>query len=87
MSAEELTTKYIIAMEKTLSSMQQIKGPITVNDESINEVVKYIWAYLKDANYFKEQKKFETSLTSIAYCEGLLDALKLINAVKTTSTF
>jgi hypothetical protein len=87
MSAEELTTKYIIAMEKTLSSMQQTKGPITVNDESINEVVNYIWAYLKDAKYFKEQNKFETSLTSIAYCEGLLDALKLISAIKTTPTF
>jgi hypothetical protein len=87
MSAEELTTKYIIAMEKTLSSMQQTKGPITVTNESINEVVNYIWAYLKDAKYFKEQKKFETSLTSIAYCEGLLDALKLISAIKTAPTF
>ena len=28
MSAEELTTKYIIAMEKTLSSMQQIKDAV-----------------------------------------------------------
>jgi len=87
MSAEELATKYIITMEKTLNSMQQTKGPITVSDECINEVVSYVKAYLKDAKYFKEQKKFETCLTSIAYCEGLLDALKLINAVKTASTF
>ncbi len=87
MSAEELTTKYIKAMEKTLDSMRQTKGPITVNDDSINEVVNYVKAYLKDAKYFKEQEKFETSLTSIAYCEGLLDALKLIKAVKTEATF
>ncbi len=87
MSAEELTTKYIIAMEKTLSSMQQTKGPIAVSDECINEVVSYVRSYLKDAKYFKEKKKFETSLTSIAYCEGLLDALKLISAIKTAPTF
>lgn len=87
MSAEELTTKYINAMEKTLSDMQQNKGPLNVSDECINEVVSYVKAYLKDAKYFKEQKKFETSLTSIAYCEGLLDALKLIRAVKTHSSF
>jgi hypothetical protein len=87
MSAEELTTKYIAAMEKVLLSMQQTKGPITLSDEGINEVVSYVKSYLEDAKYFKNQKKFETSLTSIAYCEGLLDALKLINAVKTASAF
>lgn len=82
MSAEDLTTKYIIAMEKVLSQIKQIKGPITINDECINEVFGYVKAYLDDAKYFSAQKKFETSLVSIAYCEGLLDALKLIGAAK-----
>ena len=42
------------------------------------------WAadYLKDAKYYKAQGKLETSLTSVAYCEGLLDALRLLGAVK-----
>ncbi len=41
------------------------------------------WAndYLKDAKYYKAQGNLETSLTSVAYCEGLLDALRLIGAV------
>jgi hypothetical protein len=39
-------------------------------------------AYLEDARYYREKKKFEVSLTSIAYCEGLLDALRLLGAVK-----
>ena len=38
--------------------------------------------YLEDAKYYKAQGKFETSLTSVAYCEGLLDALRLLGAVK-----
>lgn len=87
MTAEELTNKYINTMDKVLSKMQQTKGPINVNNRVIDEVVSYVRAYLEDAKHFREQKKFETSLTAIAYCEGLLDALKLIGAVKTEATF
>jgi len=85
MNAEELATKYITAMEKTVQTMQQTKGSITIIEECTDEIIGYVKAYLQDAKYFKEQKKFETSLTSIAYCEGLLDALKLIGAVKVPS--
>ncbi len=82
MSAEELTTKYIAAMEKVLAKIKQAKGPLTVNDQCIDEVFDNVKAYLDDAKYFRAKKKFETSLVSIAYCEGLLDALKLIGAAK-----
>jgi hypothetical protein len=82
MSAEELSNKYIIAMEKVLTQIIQAKGPLTINDDNIEEVFGYVKAYLADAKYFHAQKKFETSLVSIAYCEGLLDALKLIGAAK-----
>ena len=37
--------------------------------------------YLADAKYYKAQGKLETSLTSVAYCEGLLDGLRLMGAV------
>ncbi len=47
-----------------------------------DEIYGYVTAYLKDAKYYKDKKMFETSLTSIAYCEGLLDALKLMGAIK-----
>jgi len=83
MTAETLTQKYINNTEGTLKQLQWTKGPLTVTDESINQVKGYINAYLKDAKYYSAQKQFETSLTSIAYCEGLLDALKLIGATKT----
>jgi hypothetical protein len=86
MTAEALTEKYITAMEKTIKDMQPTKGPITITQQCINELFGYITAYLEDAKYFRNQKKYETSLTSIAYCEGLLDALKLIGATKTPTT-
>ena len=85
MSAEDLTDKYIASMEKTMKATQRVPGAITVNETCLNELVGYVKAYLADAKYFRAQRHFETSLTSIAYCEGLLDALKLIGAVKMAS--
>jgi hypothetical protein len=82
MSTELLSTKYIGAMEKTIKDMKQSKDPIVVSEERVNEILGYVTSYLEDAIYFRDQGKFETSLTSIAYCEGLLDVLKLIGAVK-----
>ena len=82
MSLDALASKYIVSAEKVLKEMQRVEGAITVNEESINNIISYATDYLEDAKYYKTQKRFETSLTSIAYCEGLLDALKLLGAVK-----
>ena len=82
MSLEALVTKYIVSTEKVLKEMQQTKGTINVTEENVVKILDYVINYLEDAKYYKAQKRFETSLTSIAYCEGLLDALKLIGAVK-----
>ena len=46
------------------------------------KVLRWAADYLEDAKYYKAQGKLETSLTSVAYCEGLLDALRLLGAVK-----
>jgi FAD synthetase len=59
----------------------QIKDEISITNENIDNIIKYAKDYLQDAKYYKNQSKFETSLTSIAYCEGLLDALKLLDVV------
>jgi FAD synthetase len=62
--------------------MQRTKGSINVAEERVDNILDYVAAYLEDAKYYKAQKKLETSLTSVAYCEGLLDALRLLGAVK-----
>jgi len=82
MSLETLTSKYIASAEKVLKEIQRTKSTVTVTKENVDSILGYVKDYLKDAKYYKSQKKFETSLTSIAYCEGLLDALKLLGAVK-----
>ena len=82
MSLEALVTKYIGSAEKVMEEMQRTEGAVAVDEAGVDEILGYVTAYLEDAKYYKAQKKFETSLTSVAYCEGLLDALRLLGAVK-----
>jgi hypothetical protein len=82
MSLEIVLTKYIASTEKVMKEMQQTKGTVSVTEENVANILGYVANYLGDAKYYKAQGKLETSLTSIAYCEGLLDALRLLEAVK-----
>ncbi len=86
MSIDALVDKYIASTEKALKDMEQTKDILKLDEKAINEIVAYAKAYLEDAKYYKDQKELETSLTSIAYCEGLIDALKLIGAIKIPTT-
>ncbi len=82
MSLEALVSKYIRSAEKVLGELQLNQDSLTLDKTSIDKVLGYVESYLADAKYYKAQKRFETSLTSIAYCEGLLDALRLLGAVR-----
>ncbi len=82
MNIEPLVEKYIASTRKVLKKLQLTKKVVMLTEEDVNSVLGYVNNYLADAKYYKTQKNFETSLTSIAYCEGLLDALRLLGAVK-----
>jgi hypothetical protein len=82
MSLETLTTKYISMAEKVFIELTRTQMPISLTEEMVASVLSYATDYLEDAKYYKAQGKLETSLTSVAYCEGLLDALRLLGAVK-----
>jgi len=82
MSLETVVTKYIASTEKVMKEMQLTKGTVSVTEKNVANILDYVVNYLEDAKYYKTQRKLETSLTSIAYCEGLLDALRLLEAVK-----
>ena len=68
--------------EKVFSELKRTQTPISLTEEMVAAVLRYATDYLEDAKYYKAQGKLETSLTSVAYCEGILDALRLIGAVK-----
>ena len=81
MSLDELASKYISSAEQVFTKVAISRDPPSVNAESIRNVVDCARDYLEDARYYMEKKKFEVSLTSVAYCEGLLDALRLLGMV------
>ena len=81
MSLEALANKYIVSAEKVLAELQVKKATISVSEGDVTKVLGWVADYLADAKYYKSAGRFETSLTSVAYCEGLLDALRLLGAV------
>lgn len=82
MSLEKLVSKYVSATDHVLENMETAEEPIYVDVENIRETLRLAKAYLNDAKYYRDRKRFGVSLASIAYCEGLLDALRLLGAVK-----
>ena len=81
MNFAALAAKYIDSAEKVFVELKRTQTPITIAEGTMAEVLRWAADYLEDAKYYKTQGKLETSLTSVAYCEGLLDALRLIGAV------
>jgi hypothetical protein len=67
--------------ELILKELRRTQTPISLTEKSVANVLSWANDYLEDAKYYKTQGKLETSLTSVAYCEGLVDALRLIGAV------
>ena len=82
MSLKELVSKYIASAEQVFSEIEIIETYASANAGSVRKIVESAKAYLEDAKYYRDKKRFEVSLTSVAYCEGLLDALKLLGAVR-----
>jgi len=82
MNIEKLASKYIASAEHVLGNMQLVEGPLKMSMEETKKTIKYARAYLDDAKYYRKVQKLDVCLASIAYCEGLLDALKLLGAVK-----
>jgi len=82
MSLEKLVSKYIASAEHVFGEMEISETCINLGAESLKKVVEFAKAYLKDAKYYRDKNKLEVSLASVAYCEGLLDALKLLGTVK-----
>jgi FAD synthetase len=79
----ERARRYISTLEKTLQQHNPLKESATVQAANIAVVSDAIHRYLQDAQFYLDGGKPTTSLASIAYAEGLLDALKFLNLTKT----
>jgi FAD synthetase len=82
MTTDELVTNYIRGAERVVQEIGQLPEDVHLNEEEAKTVFDWAKRYLEDAKYYQKKGKLETSLTSVAYCEGLLDALRLLGAVE-----
>jgi len=82
MSLEGLVAKYVQNTERVLTQMRAIENPEAIDQEKVREIIETAKRYLEDAKYYREREKLETSLAAVAYCEGLLDALRLLGMVE-----
>ena len=84
MKIDDLITKYVKGAERVIKEIENVPDDVQLNSEEAKTVFDWAKRYLSDAKYYQERGKLETSLTSVAYCEGLLDALRLLGAVEFT---
>jgi hypothetical protein len=82
MNLEKLVSKYIASAEHVLEALEMVKNQGNLLAERSESVVESARAYLQDAKHFRDEGKLEVSLTSVAYCEGLLDALRSLGVVR-----
>ena len=82
MTIEELVTKYILGADRVIKEIKEMPENVHLNEVEAETVFDWAKRYLEDAKYYQKEGKLETSLTSVAYCEGLLDALRLLGAVE-----
>ena len=82
----ERARRYIATMEKALQQHNPLKEGIMVEVANIAKVSDTIHRYLQDARFYLTNGKPTTALASIAYAEGLLDALKFLNLTRNVET-
>lgn len=82
MTLDELVSKYINGAERVFAQIIVTQTATQLDEEKIRDIIEHAKRYLEDAKYYKSKSSLETSLASVAYCEGLLDALRLLGVVE-----
>jgi len=82
MKIDDLVTKYIRGAERVVNEIEPLPDEVHLNEQEVSTVFDWAKLYLEDAKHYQGKGNLETSLTSVAYCEGLLDALRLLGAVE-----
>lgn len=77
-SIRDRVQSYIAKTERVLGSMKVTEGSVIVSGNDVRKIIEEAKRYFEDAKYYYNRKEYETSLASIAYCEGLLDALRML---------
>ena len=74
---DRLIEKYTSGCKRVREEMKLKNLPARLTEAKVIELLDHADRYITDADYYKADKK-STALTSIAYAEGVLDALRLL---------
>ena len=72
-----LVEKYIKGCRGVLEALKVAELPVEVREEAVASLLDHVRRYLEDAEYYRVEQR-PVALTSVAYAEGVLDALKLL---------
>jgi len=79
---EEKFRRYSLGVKQALTSLK-LKGSLDEKLSSkVSEVVSLAECYYRDADHFHSRGETVTALISLAYGEGLLDALRILGYVE-----
>jgi len=78
----ERAEKYIRSFNNILQQKSVLSADTLVKGSNITRVFDAIQRYVNDAKHYLENEKPTTSLVSVAYAEGLLDALEYLELMK-----
>jgi len=70
--------RYIKIIERSIESQRFKEEDHQVRSGDVKKILDTIHRYINDARYYLEHDKATTALASVAYAEGLLDALKFL---------
>ena len=80
----ERTGRYLAVVEKSLRGFTVFRKDSTAKARNIGRVYDTIHRYIQDSRYYLENAKPATALASVAYAEGLLDALVFLELGRRT---
>ena len=75
--------RYLVMIQNALENQKFKNTDHKVHHENVKKVLDTIHRYITDARYYLEHEKATTALASVAYAEGLLDALKFLELSET----
>jgi diphthine synthase len=80
-TVDGLIEKYTVGCRGVLGELKTNQLPKNVDEAQVDETLDQVDRYLDDAEYYRGEND-PVALTSVAYAEGLLDALKLLGLVE-----
>ena len=78
---DRLIEKYSVGCRRVLRELKPNPLLKTVDKTQVDETLDHVNRYLDDAEYYRGEND-PVALTSVAYAEGVLDALKLLGLVE-----